>query len=41
MIARLEHLDKGDNPRYIVTNLEAARAWVLEQNEENDGSAQD
>ena len=22
VIARLEHTDKGDNPRYIVTNLE-------------------
>ena len=31
VIARLEHMDKGDNPRYIVTNLEAAPAELYER----------
>jgi len=31
VIARLEHMDKGDNPRYIVTNLEGDARAVYEQ----------
>jgi len=31
VIARLEHTDKGDNPRYIVTNLEEAPAALYER----------
>jgi hypothetical protein len=31
VIARLEHMDKGDNPRYIVTNLEGAAADLYER----------
>ena len=31
VIARLEHSDKGDNPRYIVTNLEGAPAELYER----------
>lgn len=31
VIARLEHMDKGDNPRYIVTNLEGAPADLYER----------
>lgn len=31
VIARLEHADKGDNPRYIVTNLEGAPAELYER----------
>jgi len=31
VIARLEHADKGDNPRYIVTNLEGEAAALYEQ----------
>jgi len=31
VIARLEHSDKGDNPRYIVTNLEQPGNSVYEQ----------
>jgi hypothetical protein len=31
VIARLEHNDKGDNPRYIVTNLEGTAASLYEQ----------
>jgi hypothetical protein len=31
VIARLEHTDKGDNPRYIVTNLEGAPAELYER----------
>lgn len=31
VIARLEHMDKGDNPRYIVTNLEGDARSVYEQ----------
>ena len=30
VIARLEHMDKGDNPRYIVTNLEGTPAALCE-----------
>ena len=30
VIARLEHTDKGDNPRYIVTNLEADPAQLYD-----------
>jgi hypothetical protein len=30
VIARLEHMDKGDNPRYIVTNLEGDARSVYE-----------
>jgi Transposase DDE domain group 1 len=30
VIARLEHMDKGDNPRYIVTNLEGEARSVYE-----------
>ena len=30
VIARLEHMDKGDNPRYIVTNLEGAPRALYE-----------
>lgn len=30
VIARLEHSDKGDNPRYIVTNLEGADAALYD-----------
>ena len=26
MIARLEHMEKGDTPRYVVTNLEGQGA---------------
>ncbi|MGH8760826.1 MAG: IS1380 family transposase [Burkholderiales bacterium] len=31
VIARLEHMDKGDNPRYIVTNLEGDAKSVYEK----------
>jgi hypothetical protein len=31
VIARLEHMEKGDNPRYIVTNLEGDGRSVYEQ----------
>lgn len=31
VIARLEHMDKGDNPRYIVTNLEGEARSVYEE----------
>lgn len=31
VIARLEHMDKGDNPRYIVTNLEGDPAALYER----------
>ena len=31
VIARLEHSEKGDNPRYIVTNLEGDAAALYEQ----------
>lgn len=31
VIARLEHMDKGDNPRYIVTNLEGEPASLYER----------
>ena len=31
VIARLEHMDKGDNPRYIVTNLEGSAAELYER----------
>lgn len=31
VIARLEHMDKGDNPRYIVTNLEGTPADLYER----------
>ena len=31
VIARLEHMDKGDNPRYIVTNLEGDSKPLYEQ----------
>jgi hypothetical protein len=31
VIARLEHTDKGDNPRYIVTNLAGAPRTLYEQ----------
>jgi hypothetical protein len=31
VIARLEHMDKGDNPRYIVTNLAAERAALYDE----------
>lgn len=31
VIARLEHMDKGDNPRYIVTNLEGGAAELYER----------
>jgi hypothetical protein len=31
VIARLEHMDKGDNPRYIVTNLEGDPAELYER----------
>jgi hypothetical protein len=31
VIARLEHADKGDNPRYIVTNLEGPPAELYEK----------
>jgi hypothetical protein len=31
VIARLEHMDKGDNPRYIVTNLEGEGRALYEQ----------
>ncbi len=30
VIARLEHMDKGDNPRYIVTNLEGQASNLYE-----------
>lgn len=31
VIARLEHMDKGDNPRYIVTNLQGEAAELYER----------
>ena len=31
VIARLEHMDKGDNPRYIVTNLEGEARTLYEE----------
>lgn len=31
VIARLEHMDKGDNPRYIVTNLQGSPAHLYDQ----------
>jgi hypothetical protein len=31
VIARLEHADKGDNPRYIVTNLEGTPAQLYDE----------
>jgi hypothetical protein len=31
VIARLEHMEKGDNPRYIVTNLEGDATSVYEE----------
>jgi DDE family transposase len=31
VIARLEHMEKGDNPRYIVTNLEGDARSVYEE----------
>lgn len=31
VVARLEHMDKGDNPRYIVTNLAAERAALYDE----------
>jgi hypothetical protein len=31
VIARLEHMEKGDNPRYIVTNLEGAASDLYER----------
>ncbi len=31
VIARLEHMDKGDNPRYVVTNLEGEAAALYER----------
>jgi hypothetical protein len=31
VIARLEHADKGDNPRYIVTNLEGEAASLYDE----------
>ncbi len=31
VIARLEHMDKGDNPRYIVTNLQGEAAALYER----------
>lgn len=31
MIARLEHSEQGDNPRYIVTNLEGEGAVLYDE----------
>lgn len=31
VIARLEHMEKGDNPRYVVTNLEGDARFVYEK----------
>lgn len=31
VIARLEHMEKGDNPRYVVTNLEGEAAALYER----------
>ena len=31
VIARLEHMEKGDNPRYVVTNLEGEAAELYER----------